>query len=57
MMISCQGAIYGTEESTLTPETYWTLVQRKVEEHKRKKTMATERINSFNGKDNQYNYA
>ena len=33
MMISCQGAIYGTEESILTPKSYWKLVRRKVEEH------------------------
>ena len=54
MMISCQGMIYGTEESTLRPESYWTLVQRKVEEHKRKIEMAR---NKASADDNVFNYA
>ena len=58
MMISCQGAIYGTEESTLTPESYWKLVRRKVEEHQRKRTMAAEHQQAANGgSEHQYNYA
>ena len=55
MMISCQGMIYGTEESTLRPQSYWTLVQRKVEEHKRKIEMATR--NKASADDNEFNYA
>ena len=53
MMISCQGMVYGTEASTLTPKSYWTLVQRKVDEHKRKLQMAKKKSRD----DNAYNYA
>ena len=55
MMISCQGAIYGTADSCLTPDTYWKLVQRKVEEHQRKQEMAAQKEGNDGG--NQYNYA
>jgi hypothetical protein len=55
MMISCQGMIYGTEESTLRPESYWTLVQRKVEEHKRKVEMVRKKTSE--GEENAFNYA
>jgi len=54
MMISCQGMIYGTEASTLTPESYWTLVRRKVEEHQRKIQMAEDKSRDD---DNKFNYA
>ena len=58
MMISCQGMIYGTKRSALTPELLVSLVRRKVDEHARKTEMASnKRGGSSRSTDNAYNYA
>eukprot|EP00946_MAST-07B_sp_MAST-7B-sp1_P005034 g5034.t1 len=58
MMISCQGMIYGTKRSALTPELLASLVQRKVDEHSRKIQMAAKQTGSSSrSTDNKFNYA
>ena len=58
MMISCQGMIYGTTKSALTPEMLVTLVRRKVDEHRRKMEMrALKSDDHSRSTDNRYNYA
>ena len=58
MMISCQGMIYGTKRSALTPELLGSLVRRKVDEHARKTEMAAnKRGSSGRSTDNKFNYA
>ena len=58
MMISCQGMIYGTTKSALTPEMLVTLVKRKVDEHQRKMEMRSLKSDDRSrSTDNRYNYA
>lgn len=65
LMISCQGMIYGTTQTTLTPDLFWKVVKRKVDEYRRKKDMAEASemaaSNDSTGQrpavNSQYNYA